>query len=198
MAAVTAAIAAAGLGISAYGAYQQYQGAQDQAEAQRNMIQSQLQINQYEQQQEALRRQSMELTAQRQKMEVIRQQQRANSLALQRATNQGANLGSGLQGGYGQISGYTGFNLVGINQNLQLGRQNFDINALISQQNALISGQKINMANAGSDIAFGVGLSHLGGSLMSNASTFGGLYKDVSANMPGKSFYQSGPWNLGY
>jgi len=40
--------------------------------------------------------------------------QRARSLALSTATNQGAQFGTGLQGGYGQISGESGTNMLGI------------------------------------------------------------------------------------
>lgn len=87
-----------------------------------------------EQGNEAQRRQAMEIDARRNQLEIIRNQQRGRALALTAATAQGASRGSGLQGGYGQISGQTGVNLLGIQQNLQVGRNIFDNNAAISAQ----------------------------------------------------------------
>lgn len=83
---------------------------------------------------EAQRNQAMHLQANRQQMEIIRQGQRARSLALATATAQGANKGSGLQGGYGQISGQTGVNTKGVQQNLGIGQNIFDLNAGITTQ----------------------------------------------------------------
>jgi len=80
---------------------------------------------------EGLKRQAMESDARRKQLEFIRQQQRARSLGL---TKQGAQFGSGLQGGYGQISGATGTNLTGLSQNLQIGEGIFDFNAGITNQ----------------------------------------------------------------
>ncbi len=68
------------------------------------------------------RGQAMELDARRKSLEVVRNQQRARALALTTATAQGAQGGSGLQGGYGQATGQAGTNLMGIQQNLQIGR----------------------------------------------------------------------------
>lgn len=81
---------------------------------------------------EEQKQKAMELDARRQQLEVIRNQQRGRALALTTATSQGASRGSGLQGGYGQISGQTGVNLLGIQQNLDIGRNIFGINQGIS------------------------------------------------------------------
>lgn len=88
----------------------------------------------YERQAEAQRRQAMEMDARRRQTEIIRNQQRARSLGLAAATSQGASRGTGLQGGYGQISGQTGTDILGVQQNLQIGRNIFDINANITNQ----------------------------------------------------------------
>jgi len=85
---------------------------------------------------EATKRQAMEVDARRQQLEIIRNQQRGRALGLTTATSQGASKGSGLQGGYGQISGQTGVNLLGVQQNLQAGRQVFDANAAITNLNS--------------------------------------------------------------
>jgi hypothetical protein len=62
------------------------------------------------------------------------------------ATGAGAQFGSGLQGAYGQISGQSGVNLLGIRQNLELGRNIFDINAGISQQQIAAQQNSVNLA----------------------------------------------------
>lgn len=81
------------------------------------------------------KRAAMELDARRNQLEVIRNQQRARSMGLAAATQSGSKDGSGLQGAYGQFSGQAGVNLLGIQQNLQTGRNIFDQNAIISGNN---------------------------------------------------------------
>lgn len=92
------------------------------------------QITAFETQVEGQRKQAMELDARRKQLEVIRNQQRYRAVALTNATAQGARQGSGLQGGYGQISGQSGFNLLGIQQNLQIGQNIFGLNSQITGQ----------------------------------------------------------------
>lgn len=89
-------------------------------------------IIQNEQLVEGQKAQAMELDARRQQLEVIRNQQRGRALALTNATAQGASKGSGLQGGYGQVSGQSGVNALGIQQNLEIGRNIFGLNTGIS------------------------------------------------------------------
>lgn len=84
---------------------------------------------------EASKRAAMELDARRNQLEIIRTQQRARALGLVTAQNQGSKEGSGLQGAYGQISGQTGVNLLGVQQNLGIGRDIFNQNAVISGNN---------------------------------------------------------------
>src|SRR5580765_8302042 len=116
-------VAGAGIGLEGVGAatslvggYLGYQAGKGEYQAQSNIAEMQQQINK-------LHVNQMELTGRRNSMEVLRNEQKARSLALSGATNQGAAFGSGLQGGYGQISGQGGTNLLGIAQNLSLGRQ---------------------------------------------------------------------------
>lgn len=161
MAAVTAAVAAAGIGMSIYGSVQQSKAAKQQAAAQQQMIAA-------EREAERVRQQQMELDARRKSMEVLRNQQRARSLALVAANNQGARLGSGLQGGYGQIAGQTGVNLLGIQQNLALGRDMF-------AANEDLSAAKMAYAQAGSSMATARGWSSIGGTLVGSAGTIGNI-----------------------
>lgn len=114
---------------------------------------------QLEQQVERQRMAQMEIDARRKQMEVLRNQQRARASALAVATSQGASLGTGLAGAYGQIAGQTGTNLLGITQNLDIGRNIFDVNAKISQS-------KMRLADAQSQAAIGQGLTSLGGSVL--------------------------------
>jgi len=191
--AATPFIAAAGLGMTAYGTVQQVSAAKRQASFQREIMVQ-------EQRAEAVRMRAMELDARRRQLEVIRNQQRARAMALSTATAQGAGLGSGLFGGYGQISGQTGTNLLGISQNLGLGQQMFGINSAISQS-------KIGMAGAASSAVTGAGLSSLGGAFISAmpylsslggslSSPSSGAYKTTSS--PAYAFPQWSPRMQGY
>ncbi len=182
MAAFTTALAVAGIGLSAAGAYENYQGAKGQAAASKQMAE-------LEMRQEAVRKQAMELQAKRQSMEVVRNAQRARSLALTNATAQGANQGSGLVGGYGQISGQTGVNLLGISQNLSFGAQMFDLNAQISQQ-------KMAYADAGSKMALGSGLSSLGGTLLNNLRAINSLSKGFGSGSNSAISFATDGYNL--
>jgi hypothetical protein len=93
------------------------------------------QIINFNNQIQAQHQRAMELDAQRQQIENVRQQQRARASSLTAATAQGARFGSGLQGGYGQISGQGNTNAVNISQNLQIGENVFGLNNQVSQQN---------------------------------------------------------------
>lgn len=89
-------------------------------------------------------RQAMELGARRQSLEIIRNQQRGRSLALTTNVAQGGSGAVGgssaLGGAYGQISGQSNVNLLGVNQNLGIGRDIFAANTNISNS-------RVDMAN---------------------------------------------------
>lgn len=110
----------------------EYQAAQDSLNVAMQSGQINKQIVQYQQQAEALRAQGMELDARRRQTEIIRNQQKARALGLATATAQGARQGTGLQGGYGQISGQTGNDLLATQQSLGIGRGIFASNQNIS------------------------------------------------------------------
>lgn len=148
------AITAVGMGLSGVGAYMQYKGSKDQAKAQNAAAASQREAD-------AVRRQAMEFDALRRRRENIRQGQMARALAVSRATNQGAESGSGLEGGIGQISGRTGINLTGVQGQLGFGRSIFDINAQTSSFYA-------QAAAAGTRSSLGSGLVSLGGAVVRN------------------------------
>lgn len=151
-------------------------GGSGQAEAAKQAAAAKQRIAGLEMQQDAVRRQAMELSANRQQMEVLRNAQRARSLALNNATSQGAQFGSGLQGGYGQISGAAGWNNLGITQNLNLGEQMFDLNSQINQQ-------KQNIASSESSSATYGGIKSIGNTL---SGSFGPI-KNLSQQFSGSS-----------
>lgn len=154
-----AAAGIAGLGLSIFGGSQK-------AKASAEIAGAQQQIAGYEMQQDEVRRQAMHLSARRQQIEVLRNQQRAQSLALQNATTQGGQFGSGLQGGLGQISGATQWNLSGIQSSLASGEQMFDLNRMIG-------GQRQRIAAAGGQAATASGISSIGSSLLGSVTGLG-------------------------
>ncbi len=178
MPAVSSFIAVAAVGATAAGSYNQYSAAKKTSKANQA-------IADQEAQQEAIRKRAAELDAKRRQLEIVRNQQRARSLALSSATNQGAAAGSGLQGGYGQIAGDTGTNLLGVTQNLGLSSQIFDSNAAISQQ-------RRNIAGYSAQAAFGQGLSSLGGAVLNNLGTINSLSKGFGSGT-NTGGYSQGP-----
>lgn len=165
-----ASIAGGGIGLEGVGAvtslvggYLGYQAAQGEYQAQSNIASMQQQINQ-------LHVTGMELGARRNSMEVLRNEQKARSLALSSATNQGAAFGSGLQGGYGQIAGYGGTNLLGIAQNLSLGKQEATIQGSIIQQQLAASKYQSQAATAQGISSLGGGITSAGSSIFSAAT----------------------------
>lgn len=111
----TAIATGIGLAISAIGLGVQVDAAGDAAKAQQKA--------------EAARKKQMELDALRRRREAIREAIAARSLALSNATAQGAAEGSGLLGGYAQIAGQAGRNILATNQNVELGNQIYDANS---------------------------------------------------------------------
>src|SRR3990167_1938087 len=140
-----------------------------QMDAQKKQTQAQQEGIQAQQRAEDARKKQMELDAIRRSREVIRQQQRARAAAITNATSQGAQFGSGIPGGYGQIGGQTGVNLLGIGQNLQIGRDIF-------AANADLSAARMRMADAQGQMSFASGLSTLGGAFTKNMGSMNNIF----------------------
>ena len=145
---ITAALSAASIGLQIFGASKASAAAQ-QANA------AEQQIVGLEQQENAQRHQQMELDASRKSMQDLRNAQRARAIGLSNATSQGAQFGSGLQGGYGQISGESGTNLLGISQNRQIGENVFSLDSQITQQRLVASKAKSDEITANAYSSFG-------------------------------------------
>lgn len=143
-------------------------GGMSGASSQKKISQYDMQIAQQELLADRQRKNAMELDARRKRTENIRQMQLAASVGMQRAVAQGAQFGSGLQSGLGQVTSSGYWNDTGIQQNLEIGRNIFGINEQIS-------GLKIKKAEAGGDLAEAQGIQSLGGSMMKIGSAFASL-----------------------
>lgn len=141
-----------GLALQLFGSQQKVSGAGAANAAQQKEVG-------LEQQGEAIRHQFMETDARRKQLEIVRNQQRTSALATNNAVTQGAQFGSGLQGGLGQIAGQSNTNSQGLMLSLMQGRQMFDINSQISQT-------KISQLAGQQQSSTGSALSGLGGTLI--------------------------------
>lgn len=173
------ALTSAAVGLSAAGAATSFFAASGQTEAMQAQIAA-------EQRAEKLRKRQMELEARRRMLEITRNQQRARAMALTAATAQNASGGSGLQGGYGQISGDSGTQFVNTNQNLLIGRGLFAANSQISDA-------RMQYASYGTQAAVGRGLSQLGSSLFSVTPQLTALSKGFGSAASASGGHTPGP-----
>lgn len=177
--AILAATAAIGTGLTAYGTVQSMNASKTSSDAAAR-IAADLE------KQEALRKKQMELDARRRRLETIRNAQKARALALSNANSQGALFGSGLQGGYGQISGEANNQLLGNSQALMLGRENFAITSDINYNRMI-------QAQASGSLAEGQGFASLGGSLIQSLGAIKGLSGGFgSGSNGGDPYYSNG------
>lgn len=161
---LTMGLAAIGLATQVFGGFSAASHAKEAYGIQSQITGLEGQVNQQ-------RKQAMELSARRQSMEIFRQNQRAQSMAINNATNQGANYGnsSGLAGGLSQINSQSSFNLEGINQNLQIGENIFGLDDKISKQ-------KLALSQVQSSQVTDQAISNLGGSLIKISPTAGNIF----------------------
>lgn len=146
----------AGIGIGIAGALGAANAAKKKSGAERAIAGFEMQADQQ-------RRQAMELNASRQSLQTLRNAQQARSISLAAATNQGAQFGSGLAGGQATVSGQAGNSLLGISQNLEIGRNLFNINQNIDAAKMTVADAETQMAtdqalmSVGSSLGKGVG-----------------------------------------
>lgn len=176
-------LAAGGLLLSLMGSMKSSTAASGYYDTQKNIAGLEGQVNDQ-------RKAAMEVDARRRQLEVVRNNQRARAMALTSATNQGAAYGesSGLQGAYGGIGGQSETNLLGVNQNLEIGRNIFGLDTKISQQRIAASGFQSQQNQ-------GQGLSSLGNSIMGSAGTvgkIGGSFGNGFGNPGGFNLFQMG------
>lgn len=163
IAAIIGTVISAGVGI--FGAVEQANAAKKTAAAQEDIARQQEKQNQ-------LQKQAADLEARRKQIETLRNSQRARSIALNNATSAGAQFGSGIQGGFGQIAGQTNNNLLGISQTSELNNQFFAANSIINQDVGAIAGFRAQAAEGAAFSAIG---GDIGGSIGSLSRLFGGF-----------------------
>jgi hypothetical protein len=170
---LTIGLGIAGIGLQAYGAFSAAGHAKEAAAISKNIAGDEQRINDQKQQQ-------MMLESSRLQLQQFRNIQRLRSQATAAAVNQGAQFGSGLQGGIAQVSDQGTTNLLGINQNREIGSNIYNINSDISAQ-------KMKMADVQSQMATDQAWSSLGGAMVKNAGTIGDLGQNAYGL--GKSAY---------
>lgn len=176
---ISAGLSVVGLGLQLFGGSQSAADAKKAAQINQGIAQDEQQINQQKNAQ-------MQLEAQRSNLQQFRNIQRLRSQATASAVSQGANFGSGLQGGLAEVTNEGLYNVQGTNQAVQFGNTIFGINNDISSK-------KQQLSQVQSDMATDQAWSSLGGALVKNAGTIGGLSKDISAGF-GKLSGFAGPY----
>lgn len=174
---IGAAIGAVGLGMQIFGGVGQADVAKQQAQVSMDEAKQEQGINDAKQS-------AMELSGRRMQMENVRNNQRARAMAENAAVGQGAQFGSGLQGGLAQINDQSLFNMTGVNDALSTGRQ-------INQFNQGISADKIQMAQLGGKAATDQGIASIGGAVMKAGPIVG----QFSQGFGGSSATQANPYN---
>lgn len=159
---VTLGIQAVGLGLKLFGGSEAASDASQVANLSSNNANLEGQVVQQ-------RQQAMVLSARRQNLEIFRRTQQAQAQGLASATGQGAQFGSGYQGGQADTMSQGMFNAQGVNQNLQIGQNIFGIEGKESSNNAQIAQLKGQQATA-------EGMSSLGGSLLTSGATIGNIF----------------------
>jgi hypothetical protein len=127
---------------------------------------------------ENAREQQMQLDAQRRRRVAVRESMFARATSLSAGVNQGAGDGSGLQGGMAGAVSAGLENQQGINAGQVLGSRVFESNR--AYHDATQRGQ--------AGMAFGQGLSALGGALVSNSGTIGQLFQQGGATSGARPF----------
>jgi hypothetical protein len=158
---ISLAIGAVGLGMQIFGGIGASQNAKEAAAINQDVAKQEQSINERKMTQMAIESRRMQL-------ENIRNNQRARALSEATAVNQGAQFGSGLQGGQAQINDQTLFNMQGVNQAIQTGSQIYGLNSIISED-------KQKLASVQSDMATNQGIASLGGSVMKAGPIIGQL-----------------------
>lgn len=192
---ITLAISAAGIGMSLFGAA----GAMDKTLQESALSGQETQISQgitgLQIQENQQRQLAMQISARRQQTETIRKTQMARAQGLAAGVSQtGGTSSSGIAGGQAQAQGEGEFNLLGTNQNLQIGNQLFGIQNQISQGQIAMSGIQGQMNNLQGQASIFSGVGAIGGSLANSAGPLGNILgnwfgnkEDTSAVLPGGS-----------
>lgn len=175
---LTIGLAAGGLALQFFGGFKATEEARRQSEINQK-------ISGLEQGVNAQRKQAMELSASRQQLENFRNVQRARAAGMSAAVNQGAQFGSGIQGGQAQAENMGAWNNLGITGNLSIGRNIFGLNDQISAQKAQLSQSQ-------SAQATDAGWASLGGAIVKNSGTISNIFGFGSSSLGGSSSSMAG------
>lgn len=170
---ISLAMSGIGLGMQVFGTLGGISSAGKAAGISKDIAQKEMQIN-------AMKQQQMELEGRRTQVQNIRNQQRAIAMGLNAAVNQGAQMGSGLAGGYAQSVNSGLWNNLGVDQALGIGRGIASLNNSISQD-------KMQLSDVQSEQATYQGLTSLGGSILKAGPTTGNLFAGFSK--PSNPYY---------
>lgn len=162
---VSIGLGLAGLGMQLFGGFKQ-------AEVSKQTAQVSAGIAADEQQVQVQKQQQMQLEADRTNLQNFRRTQQVKAQGLATATAGGAQFGSGIAGAQASETSEGLYNSLGINQNLEIGKNIFGINSDIS-------GKKIKLAQLGGEAATDQGISSMGGAIMKSGPTVGAFTKSV-------------------
>lgn len=157
-----------GTGISLFGSGKANSAGQMEAETMQKEAQVSGQITGLDKQINAQRQQQMVLVNQRQQMQNIRNTQLARSMAINSAVNQGAQFGTGVAGGVGQIAAQGAQNTRDLSQNFQIGQNVFGLNNQIDDL-------KVKMSELGGQAAMYQGQAAQGQALANSGAAIGRL-----------------------
>src|SRR5229473_1311211 len=170
---IGAGISAIGLGLSLFGGSNQAKASKEYAQ-QSYAVQRQISAN--ENLVNNQREVAMQVNERCNTLEQFRNTQRLAAQATAAATTQGAQFGSGLAGGLGQISAQGAYNVQGLSQNLEIGENIFGLDRTIS-------GEKLQLAKLqsqyGQTSATNQGLMSLGSGIMSAGPAVGRLSQGI-------------------
>lgn len=157
--------AAAGLGTEGLGALTQGIGGYLQYQDQNGINNANAAIRADQQQIQTQNFNLMQLQSNRSSLQNLRNTQQARAQATSSATNQGAQFGSGLQGGLGQEAAQGASNQLGLAQNLAIGKNVYNLTQAEDVQQNALAGYQSKQATAQGIAQLGGGLMQLGGGL---------------------------------
>jgi hypothetical protein len=163
---ISLALGIGGLAMSAFGGMKAAGDSKQISGVSQNEIGLEQQVNDQ-------KRSAMELSSRRQQMETMRNAQRLRAQATASATTQGAQFGSGLQGGLAGVTDQSAYNNLGVNQNTQIGENIFGLDRSISGDKQKISGLQGQQATD-------QGIASLGGALVSAAKPVGAMSQGLN------------------
>lgn len=158
---ISLAIGAVGLGMQIFGGLSGAKVARQQAQVSEDEAKQEQSINDTKQQ-------AMVVQNNRMQIENSRNMQRQRAQAENASVNQGAQFGSGIQGGLAQVTDQGMFNGLGNNQAVQTGQE-------INSFNKNISSDKQQMAQLGGQAATDAGIASMGGALLKSGPVIGQL-----------------------